>query len=109
MAQNTKPCITCGQEFRPCPRCEERKADYESQYGFAPWRTVACCVECYQIYDVLRRVNYGQLTMSEAQAMLRNIEIPQEIKHPEVQELIDKVLSHKEAPVEYVSSKKRRK
>lgn len=69
-------CITCGAEFDVCPRCEQLSPDILAEYGHIAWRAVACCYECWQIYSVLRKYGYNQISKAEARAILRGIDIP---------------------------------
>lgn len=71
-----KKCVTCGKMFEVCTRCEELSPEILNQYGHIAWKTIACSYECWQVYDVVRRYQYGRLTKQEAKAILDGITLP---------------------------------
>ncbi len=42
----TRICKICGKKYKVCPSCEEVRT-------FAPWRTLVCSVEHYQVFTIL--------------------------------------------------------
>lgn len=91
-----KNCITCGRLFEVCPQCEERRESYMRAYGQEPWRTVACSVECYQLYDIIRRFGYGQMSIEEAHALVSGIQdLPDLSAAPGSKAILEKILAYK--------------
>lgn len=89
-----KKCAMCGKLYDACDHCEEIARRYTGQYGYAPWRTVACSVECYQLYDVVRRYGFGQLSKEEAYEMISNIrELPDLSLVPESAAVVSDILA----------------
>lgn len=91
---NMKPCAVCGQIYEVCPVCEEIAV--RNQY--APWKTMFCCWECYQIYEVLRQLSYNLIDIDEAQSMLLNVDIPTNIVKQNVKDKIAEILAHESKP-----------
>ena len=92
-----KKCAMCGKLYDACDRCEEIAQRYTGQYGYAPWRTVACSVECYQLYDVVRRYGFGQIPKEEAREMISNIvDLPDLSLVPESAAVVSEILASHE-------------
>lgn len=90
-----KPCAMCGKLYEACNHCEEIAQKYMRQYGYAPWRTVACSVECYQLYDIVRRYGFGKITKAEAYELISGIaDMPDLSSVPESKAVVDEILAY---------------
>lgn len=95
-----KRCAMCGRLYEACDHCEEVAQRYMRQYGQAPWRTIACSVECFQLYDIVRRYGFGQLTKDEARELMGGIhEMPDLAFVPEAAAVVDEILASQAEPV----------
>lgn len=90
-----KPCAMCGKMYEACNHCEEIAQKYMRQYGYAPWRTVACSVECYQLYDIVRRYVFNKITKAEAYELMNSIaDMPDLSLVPEAKAVVDEILAY---------------
>lgn len=90
-----KPCAMCGRLYEACNHCEEIAQKYMRQYGYAPWRTVACSVECYQLYDIVRRYTFNKITKAEAYELISGItDMPDLSLVPESKAVVDEILAY---------------
>lgn len=95
-----KPCAMCGKMYEACNHCEEIAQKYMRQYGYAPWRTVACSVECYQLYDIVRRYVFNKITKAEAYELMNSIaDMPDLSLVPEAKAVVDEILAYAQPAV----------
>lgn len=64
----THSCKVCGKKYKACNTCNEIKS-------FETWRSVACCIECYQLWMTLIEFNCGRVTADQAQAYIDTLEL----------------------------------
>lgn len=56
-------CFCCGKEYELCPHCP-------TGAGYAPWRTMHCCIDHFKLFELARAYKNGELTMEAARERL---------------------------------------
>lgn len=89
MQDYTHSCKACGKKYKACNACNEIKS-------FETWRSVACSMECYQLWMTLIEFNCGRITAENAKEYIDSLdlegkELNEDIKI--VMKRIDKVIA----------------
>ncbi|MDE7367505.1 MAG: hypothetical protein K2N24_09140 [Lachnospiraceae bacterium] len=65
--QNAR-CSICGQAYHICNSCSGRGT-------YTPWRTVACSMDCYQLFLALNSYTNGYATQEETRTLLEQLDL----------------------------------
>lgn len=68
MQENTHICKVCRKPYKACNACNELKS-------FETWRSIACCMECYQVWMTLIEYNCGRVSAQEAKEYLNSLDL----------------------------------
>lgn len=65
--QNAR-CSICGQAYHICTSCSARGA-------YTPWRTIACSMDCYQLFLALNSYTNGYANKEETRTLLEQLDL----------------------------------
>jgi hypothetical protein len=96
-------CSVCGTEYHYCPDCNDAKS-------FTPWRTIVDTIEHYKIFLIIRDYTNKDCDISGTKKLLLQIDLTDLDNFvPEMQSVIESILSYKEVQVSNQTYSKKKK
>ena len=89
MENKKRTCVVCGKNYSYCPNCSK-------DAGKPIWMFILCSETCHDIYEILNKRGFKDITDLEAKKLLSDLDIEGKEFFPEIKTQIDEIFKAKE-------------